>query len=233
MKRVSPTKIPSLTGYSGNSWNAIMKHLGIKVPKVKKVTIKERAIVAGYSDDPSKLYRSTPTDAQELKDHHKLISSELSKCEKKDPKLESQIKGIVNMRYGTTNEAHIISLFPHEIDRSSRFCKHEFDEVVIAGYVDGICMIDGEKYVVEIKTRATSKLNMSMVERIQLLCYCNILEIDHIIFLQMQDDILHPTIIKNFRQKYEELWRSIIFRLNLISIYSETRNEEILYWTTC
>jgi hypothetical protein len=229
----SPSTIPSLIGYCGNSKAHILKRLGVVMPK--KAPLISRAVTAGYEGDVKELYNTNPTSFAELTEVKAKIKTELEKCTTHDPKLQAMVTGIVSMKFGTYNEKHIISLFDGIIDRSVRKFTKQCESFSVSGFVDGITIIDGEKYIVEIKTRSTTNFAMSMKERIQLLCYCNIVDVDHVIFLQMQEDVLKKHIIKNFRQKYKNLWDNIVFRLSLLVIYMDNYSPDIdisefLYW---
>ena len=95
----------------------------------------------------------------------------------------------------------------------------EFDDFIIKGYCDGITIIDDKQYVVEIKTRITSKPVMTIAEKIQCLAYNNCLNIPNLKFIQCinEDQIIDAEYI-NFSIGYRILWERVLFDLKCISI---------------
>lgn len=124
-----------------------------------------------------------------------------------------------NKNYGTYNENNTIKKCNDKseytiTDNNSELYIYESDKFNTRGMIDGYCMYDGEKHIVEIKNRKNRIFNfIPIYERIQVYYYMKSCYIDKVLFIQMKDDDIDESVIDDID---EELFEETQCRLNII-----------------
>lgn len=141
-------------------------------------------------------------------------------------------KKILTMQFGTVNEQFVIDeykkLYGYEITKNKKLVVEEFGNFEISGIPDGYVTIDDKKYIVEIKTRVANIKPISANERVQILIYCNLANVNGVIFIQCLNNELHITKYEDYKNDYNNLWKMVISRLNIISTFLDNVDNTIL-----
>lgn len=130
---------------------------------------------------------------------------------------EAKVSRITPALFGSANEKSIAEKFAEQtgskIEKSKKFT-YSFGDFSITGRCDGITTIDDKQYIVEIKTRVTAELGMTIKERIQCLAYCECMAIPGLIFIE-QDQTGDLVIFyhDNFADLYSATWTRVLHDL--------------------
>lgn len=193
------SKIASYTGYAGSAElkKLLCKHFGIlPVPKVRSRVRQEM-----------------------------LKSASLSEYKEKEILATSAERGVIRMNFGTINEQYVIDKYCEQtgnaIYKKQITQKVQIGKFYIQGRIDALAKIADRDYIVEIKTRYNSPIAMKPTERVQILTYCNLMDIEGVLYLQCCEGELVIEQYDTFRSDYALMWNSIVERLEILTDYVE------------
>ena len=168
-----------------------------------------------------------PTNIENLNQTE--IISEILKIE------TNLIQSALNCSYGSYNECNVINLIKEKygydvVENNSKCYSMVIEDIKICGRIDGFIYINGEKYLVEIKSRKNRLFKyMPIYEKVQILLYTKLCGCNKVIYIQNHGSNLSLEIFNNFEDK--KLYDEIIKRLQLVDrcVKGEDINT-LCYW---
>lgn len=192
----------------------------------------------------------TIDNAVSLNNKSKEIEKLLSNNENQK-EISTYINNNMNKNYGTISEDKTIKKYQELTNNiitnnNDQLYIYESKKYITRGKIDGICLINGEKYIIEIKNRKNRIFNsIPIYERIQIYYYMKSCKLQNVLFIQMLDDEIDETIVDDIE---DELFNEVDERLNSLSDFinelsknDKLRNEiidkknidelaEFIYW---
>lgn len=143
--------------------------------------------------------------------------------------------GALNCNYGSNNEENVIDKIKEKygydvIENNAKCYTKVIDDIKICGRVDGFIIIDGVRYLVEIKSRKNRIFkNMPSYEKVQILLYTKLCECDKVIYIQNHGDKLDLQIFEDFKD--EKMFKEIMRRLKCVKkCINGEPIKEVCYW---
>jgi len=157
---------------------------------------------------------------------------------------QNDIQSSLNCFYGSSNEINVIDLikekYGYDVVENNNKCYSMFLDgnsgSKICGRIDGYIHINGEKYLVEIKSRKNRLFTMMPIyEKVQILLYTKLCDCNKVIYVQNYGTQLSLEIFDNFND--DKLYNEVIKRLKLVDQFvnignntDEYKIDELCYW---
>ena len=158
----------------------------------------------------------------------------------------SYVQSSLNCFYGSSNEINVINLikekYGYDIVENNNKCYSMFIKnnienniennqgIKICGRIDGFTYVNGEKYLVEIKSRKNRLFSMMPIyEKVQILLYTKLCDCNKVIYIQNHGTQLSLEIFNNFTD--DKLYNEVIQRLKIVDKCVNGENiDELCYW---
>jgi len=141
----------------------------------------------------------------------------------------------LNCNYGSNNEYNVINKIKEKygyevIENNAKCYTSVIDGIKICGRVDGFIIKDGERYLVEIKSRKNRIFKtMPAYEKVQILLYTQLCECNKVIYIQNHGDDLDLKIFEKFED--DKMLKEIIRRLKCVKKCIEGEQiKDVCYW---
>ena len=147
--------------------------------------------------------------------------------------IKNEINTKINCNYGIATEDKAIKNYENKtnnkvFDNNTKCYIKKYNNFIICGKIDGLIEKDDKLYINEIKNRRNNIFSsVPIYEKIQLLSYTKLLDINNIIYTQSIDELQHTEIFEEYKDEF--LWDLIIIRLEEYSeLIYKLRNDNIL-----
>lgn len=163
------------------------------------------------------IINSNVTNNDELIKKKEKLSFAIEKVKSITETVKNKLNSKLNCNYGTNNENLAIKLYEEETnnkvyDNNDKLYSKRYTTYAICGKTDGFVKIDNKKYIFETKNRKNRLFNkIPIYEKIQLLVYTKICNINNIIFTERLNDKINITILDDYKD--ENLWDNVLLKL--------------------
>lgn len=147
----------------------------------------------------------------------------------------NKIQSALNCFYGSSNEHNVIDMIKSKygydvVENNNKCYSMVIGNVKICGRIDGFVYLNGEKYLVEIKSRKNRIFKqMPIYEKVQILLYTKLCDCTKVMYIQNHKKELSLEVFENFVD--EELYSEVIKRLQIVHRCIQGENpDELCYW---